>query len=133
MWKNVDIEMIGQNKKKTIQAKLNSLTKREVFGLIVQTPKDVKPIGFKWVFVRKRNEKNDVIRYKARLVAQRFSQRPGIDYKKTYSLIMDAITFGFLISLAVLEGLDMCLMDVIITYLYESMDNDIYMKIPKGF
>ena len=27
----------------------------------------------------------------------------------------------------------MRLMDVIITYLYGSIDNDIYMKIPKGF
>ena len=46
---------------------------------------------------------------------------------------MDAITFRFLISLTVSEGLDMRLMDVIATYLYGSMDNDIYMKIPKGF
>ena len=46
---------------------------------------------------------------------------------------MDAITFRFLISLAVSEGLDMRLMDVITAYLYGSMDNDIYMKIPEGF
>ena len=46
---------------------------------------------------------------------------------------MNAITFRFLISLAVSEGLNMRLMDVIIAYLYGSMDNDIYMKIPKGF
>ena len=46
---------------------------------------------------------------------------------------MDAITFRFLINLAVSEGLDMHLMDIITTYLYESMDNDIYMKIPEGF
>ena len=46
---------------------------------------------------------------------------------------MDAITFHFLISLAVFEGLDMRLMDVITTYLYGSIDNDIYMKIPEGF
>ena len=46
---------------------------------------------------------------------------------------MDAITFRFLISLVVSERLDMHLMDVITTYLYRSMDNDIYMKIPKGF
>ena len=46
---------------------------------------------------------------------------------------MDAITFRFLISLAVSERLDMHLMDVIKTYLYGSMDNDIYMKIPEGF
>ena len=46
---------------------------------------------------------------------------------------MDAITFRFLISLAIPKELDMCLMDVITTYLYKSMDNDIYMKIPEGF
>ena len=46
---------------------------------------------------------------------------------------MDAITFRFLISLAVSEELDMRLMDVITAYLYGSIDNDIYMKIPKGF
>ena len=46
---------------------------------------------------------------------------------------MDAITFRFLISLAVSEGLDIRLMDVIIAYLYGSIDNEIYMKIPKGF
>jgi len=31
------------------------------------------------------------------------------------------------------ERLDMCLMDVVTTYLYGSIDNDFYMKIPKGF
>ena len=46
---------------------------------------------------------------------------------------MEAITFRFLISLVVPEGLDMRLMDVITTYLYGSMDNDICMKIPEGF
>ena len=119
--------------KEAIQAELNSLTKREVFGPVVQTPEDVKPVEYKWVFVRKHNENNEIIRYRAQLVAQGFSQRPGIDYEETYFPVMDAITFRFLISLAVSEGLDMRLMDVITAYLYGSMDNDIYMKIPEGF
>jgi hypothetical protein len=119
--------------KEAIQAELNSLLKREVFGPIVQIPEGVMPVGYKWVFVRKRNEKNKIIRYKARLVAQGFSQRPGIDYEETYSLVMDTITFRFLISLIVTENLDMRLMDVVTTYLYGSLDNDIYMKIPKGY
>ena len=119
--------------KEAIQAELNSLTKWEVFGPIVQTPEDVKHVGYKWVFVWNRNENNEIIRYKTLLVAQGFSQRPGIDYKETYSPVMNAITFYFLISLAVSERLDMRLIDVITTYLYESMDDDIYMKIPKGF
>ena len=45
---------------------------------------------------------------------------------------MDAITFCFLISLAISEGLDIRFMDVITTNLYWPMDNDIYMKIPEG-
>ena len=105
--------------------------KRDVFGPVVQTPKGVKPVRYKWVFVQKRNENNEIIRYKARLVAQGFSQRPGIDYEETYS--PDVITFHFLISLAISEGVDMRLIDVIIAYLYGSIDNEIYMKIPEGF
>ena len=73
------------------------------------------------------------MRYKARLVAQGFSQRHGIDYEEKYSLVMDATTFRYLIYLTVSEELDMRLMDVVITYLYESIDTNVYMKIPKGF
>ena len=56
-----------------MQAELNSLRKREVFGPVVQTPEGIKPAGCKWVFIRKRNENNEITRYKARLVAQGFS------------------------------------------------------------
>ena len=52
---------------------INSLIERDVFGPVVLTPKGVKHVGYKWVFVRKRNENNEIIRYKARLVAQCFS------------------------------------------------------------
>ena len=43
---------------------------------------------------------------------QGFSQRSGIDYEETYSPVVHATTFRYLISLAVHEGLDMRLMDV---------------------
>ena len=33
--------------KEAMQVELNSLTKLEVFGPVVQTPEDVKPIGYK--------------------------------------------------------------------------------------
>ena len=46
---------------------------------------------------------------------------------------MDAITFRYLISLAVFENLEMRFMDVVTAYLYGSLDNDIYMKIREGF
>ena len=59
--------------KEAIKTELSSLAKRDEFGLAARTPNNVKPIGYKWVFVRKQNEKNEVVRYKARLVAQGFS------------------------------------------------------------
>ena len=46
---------------------------------------------------------------------------------------MDAIIFRFLISLVAKENLDMRLMDVVTAYLYGSLDDDIYMKIPEGY
>ncbi|GJW57438.1 retrovirus-related pol polyprotein from transposon TNT 1-94, partial [Tanacetum coccineum] len=118
--------------KEAMQAELNSLNKRKVFGLIVLTSGVVKPVGYRWVFIRKRNENDAVIRYKARLVAQGFSQRPW-DYEEIYSLVMDAIMFRYLISLTVSENIDIRLMDVVTAYLYGSLDSDIYMKIPEGF
>ncbi|CAM8910135.1 unnamed protein product [Rhodiola kirilowii] len=119
--------------KNAVETELDSLNKRKVFGPIVLTPENVRPVGYKWVFVRKRNEKNEIVRYKARLVAQGFSQRPGIDFEETYSPVMDGITFRYLISLAVHERLNMHLMDVVTAYLYGSLDAEIYMRIPEGF
>ena len=45
---------------------------------------------------------------------------------------MDAITFRFLMSLTASKNLEMHLMDVVTAYLYGSLDNDIYMKLPEG-
>ena len=59
--------------KQAIEAELESLNKRNFFGYVVHTPQNVILVRYKWVFVRKRNENNEVVRYKARLVAQGFS------------------------------------------------------------
>ena len=44
-----------------------------------------------------------------------------------------SITFCFLSNLVVKEKLDKKIVDVVIAYLYGSLDHDIHMKIPKGF
>ena len=63
--KNVDVEMIGQC---GIQIELNSWVKYEVFGPVVQTPEDVMLVKYKWVFVWKLNEKNEIMKFKERLM-----------------------------------------------------------------
>ena len=102
------------------------------FGPVSLTPPHVRPVGHKWVFVHKRNERNEVVRYKARLVAQGFTQQPGVDFEETYSPVMDGITFSYLISMAVNLDLTMKLMDVVTAYLYGNLDSNIYMKVPEG-
>ena len=99
---------------------------------MIPTPPKTFPVGFKWVFIRKRNENNEVVRYKARLVAQGFTQRLSIDFNETYSLVISGIIFRYLIALAVQNHLSMQLMDVVTAYLYGSLDSDIYMKVPDG-
>jgi hypothetical protein len=99
--------------KDAIQAEISSLSKREVFSQVIPTPPKVFPMGFKWVFVCKQNENNEVVRYKAKLVAQGFTQRPNIDFNETHSLVMSGITFRYLISLAVQNHLSIQLMDVV--------------------
>jgi Reverse transcriptase (RNA-dependent DNA polymerase) len=66
------------------------------------------------------------------LVAQGFTQISGVDYEEMYSPIVDAITLRFLISLTITKNLQMRLMHVVTAYLYGSLDNDIYMKVPEG-
>jgi hypothetical protein len=90
----------------------------------------MKPIGYKWVFMRKWNE---VMRYKARLVAQDISQKSSVNYDEAYSPVVDTITLRYIMSLVVHEKIDMHLMDIVTTYLYRNLDNNIYMKISKEF
>jgi len=72
-------------RKIAIETKIASLYKRKVFSAVMPTLPGILPVRYKWVFVHKRNENNEVVRYKARLVAQGFTQRPGVDFNETYS------------------------------------------------
>jgi hypothetical protein len=59
--------------KEAIKTEVNSLRKIEIYSNVIPTPPRAYLVGFKWVFIRKWNENNEVARYKARLVAQRFT------------------------------------------------------------
>jgi hypothetical protein len=93
--------------KEAIEGEIASLNKRKVFSAVRPTTPVILPVGYKWVFVQKENENNEVVRYKARLVAQGFTQRPSVDFNETYSPVMSRITFRYLISLAVQNHLSM--------------------------
>ena len=52
---------------------------------VVDAPEGVNIVGSKWVFRAKKDAAGNVVRYKARLVAQGFSQVPGVDYFDTFA------------------------------------------------
>nr|GEX61615.1 hypothetical protein [Tanacetum cinerariifolium] len=49
---------------------------------LVDCPKGVRPIGTKWVLKNKKDERGIVVRNKARLVAQGYTQEERIDYNE---------------------------------------------------
>ena len=68
-----------------MQEELNNFKRNKVWSL-VERPKDCRNvIGTKWVFKNKQDANGIVIRNKARLVAQGFSQVEGIDFGETYA------------------------------------------------
>ena len=86
--------------KLALDAEYSSLRKHNVFGEI-SIDLEKQPIGHKLIFTRKLDSQGRVLRYKIRLVAQGFTQRPNIDYDQTYSHDMDIVSFRYLLALAV--------------------------------
>jgi hypothetical protein len=66
---------------------LNVLDKMRVWD-VVQLPANTNIIGSKWVFHYKYNPSGLIIKRRAQLVAQGFTQMFGVDYEETFSLIV---------------------------------------------
>lgn len=52
---------------------------------IVERPKGIKPLGTKWVFVRKPAKGDSPERFKARIVAKGYNQIEGVNYNQTFA------------------------------------------------
>ena len=61
-------------------------------------PKDCKPVGSKWVFKVKTSEYDEVECYKARLVAQGFTQVKGADYDETFCPVVQMESLRMLVA-----------------------------------
>ena len=92
-----------------------------------------RPVGHKLIFTKKRDAQGCVLRFKVRLVAQGFSQRPGIDFDSTYSPVMDAGTFKYLLGLSVQLSLQTLMLDVVTTYLHCPLETKLFIKPPPLF
>jgi len=100
---------------------------------IIKLPPGRKAIGNKWVYKIKRNSDGTVVRFKAQLVAQGFTQRKGLDFHETFAPVARMTSQRLVIAIAALEGLDLFTIDVNNAYLNGLIDTKLFMKQPQGF
>ena len=96
-------------------------------------PKGEPVVGGKWVFNLKLDKEGEISKYKARYVAQGFSQVYGRDYFETFAPTARLTSIRLLMQFTVQYDLIIHQMDVKTAYLNANIDCDIYLQQPKGF
>ena len=110
----------------------DSLLKNATWDLVPR-PKGVNVVGNRWVFKVKRNMDGTISRFKARLVAQGFTQTHGVDYGEVFSPVARLQTIRSLLALGNAHNLEIHQMDVCTAFLNGDLDCEVYMEQPKGF
>jgi len=92
-------------------------------------------VGSKWVFRIKRNADGSIEKYKARVVARRFTQVFGQDYYDTFSPVAKLASFRAVLALAACNDWEIETFDFNSAYLNGELEEDeeIYMQPPPGY
>ena len=100
---------------------------------LVPRPTEHNVIGCRWVYKVKRGEDGSISRFKARLVAQGYSQTQGVDYEEVFSPVAHKTTIRTLLSYANSYNFEIHQMDVKTAFLNGVLDCDLYMEQPEGY
>nr|GEV39619.1 putative zinc finger, CCHC-type [Tanacetum cinerariifolium] len=100
---------------------------------LVPRPPWSNVVGWKWVFRTEFHADNTIDKFKARLVAQGFTQVLGLDYSATFSPVVKASTVRIILSLAVLNKWPLHQLDVKNAFLNGNLTDIVYMEQPLGF
>lgn len=113
-----------------MQEEIAAFEENEAWQL-VEVPDHATVVKCKWVFKRK-FEVSGSVRYRARLVAKGFSQKPGVDYFETFSPVVRFSTLRLLVALSVKLKLEACHLDVSTAFLNGKLKEKVFMSIPEG-
>jgi hypothetical protein len=103
--------------------------------VLVDKPNGANIVGSKWVFHAKKDAAGNIVRHKACLVTQGFSQVPGVDYFDTYTPIAKLASVCTILAMGAQLNLKMHQINIKEAYLNgELTDKEIiYMKQPPGY
>ncbi|KAJ1703663.1 hypothetical protein LUZ63_003442 [Rhynchospora breviuscula] len=94
-----------------IQEELNQFERNQVWEL-VPLPSGKQVIGTKWVYRNKLDKIGNVVRNKARLVAQGFKQQESIDFEETFAPVARLESIRMLLAYAANKDFTLFQMDV---------------------
>ncbi|KAI3758884.1 hypothetical protein L6452_06456 [Arctium lappa] len=115
-----------------MQEELLQFKLQDVWDL-VDLPKGHRAIGTKWIFRNKRDERGIVIRNKARLVAQGYTQEEGIDYEEVFAPVARIEAIRLFLAYASYMNFKVYQMYVKSAFLYGSIEEEVYVCQPPGF
>lgn len=108
-----------------MESELNSIYKNGTWDMMPLPPHRTA-ISTKWVFRVKTNSDGSIAKLKAQLVAKRFQQREGMDYKETFAPVVKWNTLRTVIALAGHHSWDVYHLDVKTAFLNGTINEDIY-------
>ncbi|KAJ9565343.1 hypothetical protein OSB04_001309 [Centaurea solstitialis] len=100
---------------------------------LVPKPSDANIVGNRWLFRHKFDSNGRLERYKARLVAQGFSQQPGLDFDDTFSPVVKPATIRTVLSISISRNWPIHQLDVKNAFLHGDLTETVYMRQPPGY
>ncbi|GJR46754.1 putative ribonuclease H-like domain-containing protein [Tanacetum coccineum] len=100
---------------------------------LVDLPYGKRAIGTKWVYRNKKDERGIVVRNKARLVAQGYTQEEGIDYDEVFAPVARIEAIRLFLAYASFMNFVVYQMDVKSAFLYGKIEEEVYVCQPLGF
>jgi hypothetical protein len=130
--KNITEALKDENWINAMHDELNQFERNDVWTLVPR-PDNVNVIGTKWIFKNKTDEAGNIVRNKARLVAQGYTQVEGIDFDETFAPVARIESIRLLLAIACFINIKLHQMDVKAAFLNGILIDEAYVEQPKGF